>query len=1175
MATRKVTKRALFLSFVSMFLCFTMLIGTTYAWFTDSVSSATNIITAGNLDVELYHANEGTNDADEKVTSTTTLFTDVDSAKWEPGAMAWEKFTVKNVGTLALKYEFALNVTSASVVDGISFAKMLKVAVVDESFDYTRENVNNIPATEWKDLDSFEVIASAPEGLENNESKTFGVIIWWQPSEKDNLFNMNNGKQVGSIGVDVGVVLNASQFTFEEDSFGIDYDTTATFPMAKINFTSEEDVTDKIDQTSGALTENVTVGDDRNDIQAEVPAGVTMAEGADKLELTVKTIEESSANIVIDEENQSTVSVDVHIEGVAEDNTVPMKIVMKGFMKPGLNDNNYALYHVENGVTNAMTLVPYSELDAHNEFSYNAVTGDVTLCLASFSEVAAVADEVVHWDGKSATAFATYENGTYGTGSAEKPHLIANASQLAYFRDLVDGGRTFEGEYVKLANDIILNHHGETRNQFDPIGWGYANSAYNAGGAAGKVFMGTFDGGEYDASGKLVGRHGIHGLWQNGWDLEAKTKTDYTYTNCGFGLFASVKDATIKNLEIKHANVVVECVEAGIVVGLAQGNCTFENLYVYSSHIANYQRPAGGVVGEVSPRFENGVAQESTVTFNNVHVGSSCTVGSLWGDFDTPCGGVIGAYWDDAGKTTVNMNSVDVSCVLDVYSDVTSAYQWYAYRRAGMLIGNTDQPPADGKNAKVATANFLNCTNCVVIYDYWADYKYCQFTNNNNPGKNYPWVRIQASQYNGAYSNPRYGHPKDLHDHLVTSDNHEHQEGDKCHEYIPFNQLYGGGQGVYGQTGHPGVTIGKYTIVYMVGDEIQDVHYVANNSVPYTALLPLEAGYEWVDIDSNKVTQIPAGNTSHIVLYRNTTDKNMVRFVDKDGYVITEQEFAYGKDASYYQTNITPPSVPPVEGYYGVWPEWWKMLAAVTKDGEDVTVHAVYTVIYEEDNEAVTPDKEIVIFDENGDTGDLFQMISQGKSVVMYKDLAGNIGSASIKTFATVGDPNTNGWVSNHARLDLDSFELVYDNDSNAAQNWTLFTIKEGASLTVGGGVHGGGKLSFVFNTLNKNSAPRLFNLEYVEGNVDNGGHEIHSTLILERGVVIEMKFHKNIFNKNSNFSISEENIKTLITGHSHPDGTEEQHHPGIQVEISEEGDYKVIRLIVNSYTTFVGNTAN
>ena len=53
---KSTTKRALFLSFASMFLCFAMLLGTTYAWFTDSVNSGVNTIVAGNLDVGLEYA---------------------------------------------------------------------------------------------------------------------------------------------------------------------------------------------------------------------------------------------------------------------------------------------------------------------------------------------------------------------------------------------------------------------------------------------------------------------------------------------------------------------------------------------------------------------------------------------------------------------------------------------------------------------------------------------------------------------------------------------------------------------------------------------------------------------------------------------------------------------------------------------------------------------------------------------------------------------------------------------------------------------------------------------------------------------------------------------------------------------------------------------------------------
>ena len=904
---------------------------------------------------------------------------------------------------------------------------------------------------------------------------------------------------------------------------------------------------------NGATTESVEIEATDKGVSATIPEGVKLAEGVEELTLSIKEIADSQANVEINEAEETKVSLDVHIEGISEENDVPMAIKLDGVAPKGLNDSNIKLYHVENGVTVQMTQVGMAdEFTAHNQFKYDAVTGDLILNLASFSEVAVVSDNVIHWDGKSATAFAG------GSGTEADPYLIANASQLAFFRDVVDGGKTFNGEFVKLTNDVILNHHGETSNQFDPIGWGYDNAAYNRGGAAGKVFMGTFDG----------DGHGIHGLWQNGWDLEAMTSTDYTYTNCGFGLFASVKDATIKNLQIKHANVTVECVEAGILVGLAQGSCTFENIMIYQSQIANYQRPAGGVVGEVSPGFENGEAVASNHRFINVHVGSSCTVGSLWGDFDTPCGGVIGAYWDDTNNTTVYMKDVDVSCVLDVYNDVTSAYQWYAYRRAGMLIGNTDQPPADGKNAKTATADFLTCENCIVIYDYWVDYKYCQFTNDNNPGKNYPWVRIQGSQYNGAYSNPRYGHPVDALGNTVTTDDHKHKDGDTCHEYIPFNQLYGGGQGVYGQPAHEGVTIGKYVVVYMEGDEIYDVKYVADNVDPFDDFLELESGYDWIDMNGVHYTKggnnkIPVGNTKDYVLYKNTINTRMIRFVDARGFVITEQLLpAIDKnkaDESYYKTfyesKLTIPDVPQIDGYVGVWPEWWKIIKETPAD-QDVAIHAVYTVIYEGDPEA--DDKnEVEIMDENGDTGDLFKMISQGKSVVMYKGLEGNIGNASIKTFATVGNKNYTGWVSNHARLDLDSYTLIYENDSNANHNWTLFKILNGASMTVGGGLNQSGSLVFQFNKM-KGDAPCLFDLE--EGAV----------LHLERGVTIEMRFSKSISGIDK---MMEDYFSLVVKGHTHADGDEVDHHPGLNITLDKTSmsGYYTVRIEVTSYTTLVG----
>ena len=55
MKRKNATRSALLTSIISLLLCVSMLVGTTFAWFTDEVKSGTNLIAAGNLDVEVYN----------------------------------------------------------------------------------------------------------------------------------------------------------------------------------------------------------------------------------------------------------------------------------------------------------------------------------------------------------------------------------------------------------------------------------------------------------------------------------------------------------------------------------------------------------------------------------------------------------------------------------------------------------------------------------------------------------------------------------------------------------------------------------------------------------------------------------------------------------------------------------------------------------------------------------------------------------------------------------------------------------------------------------------------------------------------------------------------------------------------------------------------------------------
>ena len=108
--SNKSTKKALLTSVLALVLCMSMLIGTTFAWFTDSATTSVNTIQSGKLDVVLeYSVDEGTTWADAEGISLGFLDKD-ENALWEPGCtykMPWLR--VRNNGNLALKYQIVIS----------------------------------------------------------------------------------------------------------------------------------------------------------------------------------------------------------------------------------------------------------------------------------------------------------------------------------------------------------------------------------------------------------------------------------------------------------------------------------------------------------------------------------------------------------------------------------------------------------------------------------------------------------------------------------------------------------------------------------------------------------------------------------------------------------------------------------------------------------------------------------------------------------------------------------------------------------------------------------------------------------------------------------------------------------------------------------------------------------
>ena len=101
MKQNKTSKRAVLTSALSLLLCCTMLIGTTWAWFTDSVTSAGNKIQSGTLKVDLLvkGGNTGYTDYTSVKEDKKPVF---DYELWEPGYTLVTYAKVVNEGSLAL-----------------------------------------------------------------------------------------------------------------------------------------------------------------------------------------------------------------------------------------------------------------------------------------------------------------------------------------------------------------------------------------------------------------------------------------------------------------------------------------------------------------------------------------------------------------------------------------------------------------------------------------------------------------------------------------------------------------------------------------------------------------------------------------------------------------------------------------------------------------------------------------------------------------------------------------------------------------------------------------------------------------------------------------------------------------------------------------------------------------
>ena len=249
-------KTALMTSVLSMLLCITMFVGTTYAWFSSGFTNTQNNIMAGTLDVALEYydtsmiTSGSTNGNWVEVDENTKIF-DPD-AKYEPGYTEVVYLRVVNKGSLALKYQLGVSVNSEQqginkngeqfkLSDYIMFG-VADTDVGENTYQFSAYNKTDADRKAARDsvADTAAIIGlgyrSKPAVLNADTNKIdYLTMVVYMPETVGNEANAQPGKEAS---INLAIDLFAAQTEYEDDSFGIGYDKDAVLnkvvPAARV-----------------------------------------------------------------------------------------------------------------------------------------------------------------------------------------------------------------------------------------------------------------------------------------------------------------------------------------------------------------------------------------------------------------------------------------------------------------------------------------------------------------------------------------------------------------------------------------------------------------------------------------------------------------------------------------------------------------------------------------------------------------------------------------------------------------------------------------------------------------------------------------------------------------------------------------------------------------------------
>lgn len=375
MKTRNSTKSKLLSSVIALVLCVSMLIGATFAWFTDTASTGVNKIQAGTLDVAVEYSTDG---------STWTDIQDKDSLfsenLWEPGHTEYVYLRVKNAGTLGLKYKVmvtpvsengGINVNNANfklsdyLVFGMTDPSVTPVTYADRTA--ARNAVGTAMGLNQANLTKENSI------LANGADQYLSLVVY-MPETVGNEANAKPGTVAPSI--NLGITVVATQLEAENDSFNNTYDQGAVNAPEYVAG-AYYDYFEAVNVTANAAEDGTFTVTKRDDNSGIIASASGKAAAGAKVSMVITKTSTPTGNFGITvEEGHELNCYDIKVTGQTENSLVQGKLYV------GTGLENFKFYHNSSEMESA-ALVNGKAVE--DKSYYDPATGYVYFATKTFS----------------------------------------------------------------------------------------------------------------------------------------------------------------------------------------------------------------------------------------------------------------------------------------------------------------------------------------------------------------------------------------------------------------------------------------------------------------------------------------------------------------------------------------------------------------------------------------------------------------------------------------------------------------------------------------------------------------------------------------------------------------------------------------------------------------------